>query len=86
MLHIPGLLKFCSSRNLTSGRNGEGNGQLEGNFARQCDFEDAQRCANPSWLTDGSDHNRNYNFLMWPDSDLCMLCYFLAAISSLKVS
>ncbi len=29
MLHIPGFLKFCSSRNLTSGRNNsERNGQL----------------------------------------------------------
>ncbi len=53
---------------------------------RQCDFENLQRCANSRWLTDGSDHNRNYNFSMWPDNDLSVLCYFLAAIPSLKVS
>ncbi len=38
------------------------------------------------WLTDGSDHNRNYTFSMWPDNDLSFLCYFLEAIPSLKVS
>ncbi len=47
MLHIPGFLKLCSSRNPSSGRaNGERNGQLEGRSARQCAFEDLQRCAN----------------------------------------
>ncbi len=87
MLHIPGFLKFISSQNLSSGRsNGERNRQLEGCSARQYNFEDLQRCANSSWLTDGSDHNRNYNFSMWPHSDLSILCYFLAAVPSLKFS
>ncbi len=42
-------------------------------------FEDLQRCAKSRWLTDGSDHNRNNNFLMWPDNVMTILCYFLAA-------
>ncbi len=47
MLHDPGFLKFCSSRNLTSGKdNGERNGQLEGYSGRQRTFEDLQRVAN----------------------------------------
>ncbi len=80
MLHIGEFLKFCSSH-LTSGRNnGEINGPLEGYSARQCVFEDLQRCANSRWLTNGSDHNRNNNNV------LTILCYFLAAIPSLKVS
>ncbi len=54
------------------------NGHLERNSARQCDFEDLQRCANSRWLTDGSDHNRNYDLSMWLDNDLSILCYFLA--------
>ncbi len=87
MLHIPGLLNLCSSRNLTSGRNnGERNGQPEGYSARQCDFEDLQRCANSRWLTEGSDHNTNYNFSMWLCNVLTIFCYFLAAIPLLKVS
>ncbi len=86
MLHIPGFPKFCSSRNLTSGRNsGERKGQLEGYSSRQCAFDDLQRCANSRWLT-GHDHNRNYNFSMWPDNVPTILCYFLAAFPSLKVS
>ncbi len=36
--------------------------------------------------TDRSNHNRNYNLLLSPDHDLSILCYFLAAISPLKVS
>ncbi len=31
------------------------------------------------WLTDASDHNRNYNFSTWPDNVPTILCYFLAA-------
>ncbi len=77
MLHVQGFLKFL---------NGEGNGKLEGYSAGQCDFEDLQRCANSRWLTDGSDHSSNYNFSVWSDDDLSILCYFLAAIPSLKVS
>ncbi len=38
------------------------------------------------WLTDGSDHNRNYNFSMRLDNVPTILCYFLVAISSLKLS
>ncbi len=84
---MPGFLNFCSSRNLTSGRHkGEGNGRLEGYSPRQYDFEDLQRCATSGWLADGSDHNRNYNFSKLPDNDLHILCYFLEAIPSLKVS
>ncbi len=41
--------------------------------------------ANSRWLTNGSDHNRNYNFSMLSDNDLSILCYFPAAITSLKV-
>ncbi len=76
MVYIPGFLKFSSSRNLTSGRNNcERNEQLEGYSARQCDFEDLQWCADSRWLTNGSDHNRNYNFSMWPDNDLPILLF-----------
>ncbi len=32
-------------------------------------------------LTDGPDHNRNYNFWMLPDNVLPIHCYFLAVIS-----
>ncbi len=78
MLHIPGFLKFCG-RN-----NGERNRQLEGYSARHCAFE--ERCANSRWLSNGSDHNITYNYFMWPDSILTILCYFLAAIPLLKVS
>ncbi len=38
------------------------------------------------WLTDGSDHNRNYNFSMWLDNVAAILCYFLVAIPLLKLS
>ncbi len=39
MLHIPGFLKFWSSRNFASGRSsGERNGQSKGYFARHCAF------------------------------------------------
>ncbi len=75
MMHIPGFLKFCFSRNLTVGRNdGERNGQLEGYSTRQCVFEDLQRCANSKWLTNGSDHNRNNNSSLWPDCTLLFPC------------
>ncbi len=49
-------------------------------------FEDLQRCGNSRRLTDGSVHNRNNNFPMWPDKILTILCYFLAAIHSVKVT
>ncbi len=52
MLPIPGFLKFCSSRNLTSRRNnGERNGPPEGYSAIKCDFEDLRRCTNSRCLT-----------------------------------
>ncbi len=87
MLHIPGFPKFCFSRNLTVGRkDGERNGQLESCSARECAFEDLQRCANSKWLTDGFDHNRNNNSSMWSDNVLAVLCYILAAIPMPKVS
>ncbi len=82
MLHIPGFLKFCSPRNLTS----RGNRQREGFSAMQRVFENLQRCANSSWQTDGPDHNRNNNSSMWPDNVLTVLCYSLAALPTLKVS
>ncbi len=81
MIHIPGLLKFCSSRNLTSGKNyGERTGHLEGYSSRQCAIEDTQRCANSRWLTDGYEHNRNLNLSMWPDNVKTTLCYFVFCI------
>ncbi len=86
MLHTPGFLTFCSPRNFPSGRsNVEWNGQPEGYCARQCVFEDLQRCANSRCLIDGSNHNRDNN-LMWPDNVLTIICCFLAAILWLKVS
>ncbi len=48
-------------------------------------FEDSQRCAESRWLTDGTNNHRNYNLSMWPDNILTILCYFFAAIPSLKV-
>ncbi len=87
MLHIPGFLKLCYSRNLTSGRNNcERNVQLEGNSTTQRVFQELQRWANLRWLTKRSDHNRNYNFWMWPDNVRSIFCYFLAVIPSLNVS
>ncbi len=38
------------------------------------------------WLTDRSDHNRNYNFSMWPDNVPTIICHFRAAIPSVEVS
>ncbi len=38
------------------------------------------------WLSDRSDHNRNSNFQMWSDNVLHIICYFLTAIASLRVS
>ncbi len=71
MLHIPGFLKFCSSRTLTSGRNSsERNGQLDGYLVRQCCFEVLLRCTTSRWLTDGSDRHRINNFSMWPAKKL----------------
>ncbi len=71
---------YCVSEVLlfTKSSNGERNGQLEGYSARQCAFEDLQRCANSRRLTDGSDQSRNNDFLMWPDNVPTILCYFLA--------
>ncbi len=63
-----------------------GKWKTEGYSARQGAFEDLQRCANSRWLTDGFDHNRIYNFSMWPDNVLTILCCFLASVSSRKVS
>ncbi len=48
-------------------------------------FEDLQLCANSRWLADGSDHDRNNDFLMWPNNVLTILGYVLAEIPSLKV-
>ncbi len=70
----------------TKSYNGERNGRPEGYSARQCAFEDLQRCADSRWLTDGLDHNTAYNFSMWPDNVLTILYYLLAAIPSLKNS
>ncbi len=84
MLHITGFLNLCSSRNLPSGRNNNGrNGQLEGYSARQCVFENLQRCANSRWLTHGSDHTTNYDITSRCGQTI--LCYFLAAIPSLNI-
>ncbi len=75
MLHIPGFLKFYSSRHLTSEKNnGKRNSELEGFSARQCTFDDFQRYANSRWLTEGTDHNRNNNFSMWPAHSLLVHC------------
>ncbi len=74
MLHISGFLKYCPSRNLTSGRNnGERNWQLKGYSSRQFAFEDHQRFTNSRWLTDGCENNRNCNFSTWPDSVLTII-------------
>ncbi len=74
-----GFLKFCASG------NGE-NGQLEGHSTEQCISRDIQRCTNSRWLTDVSKHNRNNHLSIRPDVVLPALCYFLAAIPTLKVS
>ncbi len=77
---------YFFSRNRTSGMNNASwNGQPEGYCSRQCVFEDLQRWTTSRRLTDGSDYNRNNNSSMWPDNVLTVLCYFLAAISMLKV-
>ncbi len=78
---------WSSSWNSISSRNNGGrNGQREGFFVRQCVFEDLQRCANSRWMTGGSDHNRNNKSSMWPDNILTILCYYLAALHTMKVS
>ncbi len=76
-MHITGLLKFCSSRNLTSGRNkGERTGHLEGYSSRQCAFEDLQRCATSRWLTDGCEQKLKLLDVAWqcPDYSLLFPC------------
>ncbi len=84
MLHIPGFLKFCSSRNLTSG----------GATVKEMDIWKATPRDNvlleisngapiSRWLTDESDHNKNYNFSSWRDNVPTFLCCFLAAIHNM---
>ncbi len=83
MLHITMFLKFCPSRNLTSGRDiGERNGQATPRDNVLLKISNGAPMSR--WLTNGPDHKRNYSFSVWPDNVPTILCYFFAAVPSLK--
>ncbi len=87
MLRALGRLKFCLSQNLVSGKTTVWKmDNLKDNSKRKCISEDFQRCPDSRWLIEGYDHSRNKSSLMWPGSHLSVLCYFLVAIITLKVS
>ncbi len=84
MLHIPGFRKFCSSRNLTSGRNnGERNEQLLETTPRD---NALLKISNDAPIQDGWPTDPITTQIVLSRCDLKMFWLFLAAILSLAIS